>query len=190
MRIADARGAVGALVVAAALMLAGCITNQQTPSLAEAEGASIIFESIDGPPRPVSTRLARTLDQEAAARRLVVVTRGGRALYHIRGYVAANPEGGATVLAWAFDVYDAERRRAFRINGEERAGSGSWSAADDQVLQRIASNGVAQLMTFIAADRAGATTAAAPQRAALASATGDSTPGASGIARTFVTTGE
>jgi hypothetical protein len=190
MRIAEARGAIAALVMAAAFMLAGCVTNQQTPSLAEAEGASIVFESIDGPPRPVSTRLARTLDQEAAARRLVVAARGSQALYHIRGYVAANADGGATVLAWAFDVYDAERRRAFRINGEERtessAGNGSWAAVDDRVLQRIASNGVTQLMTFIATDRAGAITATAPQRTAV----NDVTPRTSGIAQAFAPTDE
>ncbi|MPZ38243.1 MAG: hypothetical protein GEU95_09265 [Rhizobiales bacterium] len=187
MRIAVARSAIGALAVAAALALAGCVTNQQTPSLAEAEGASIIFESIDGPPRPVSTRLARSLDQEAAARRLVVVTRGGQALYHIRGYLAANAEGGTTVLSWAFDVYDAERRRAFRLNGEERAGSGAWSAANDQVLQRIASASVTQLMTFIASDRTGATAAAPPPQGAMLAgrATDDFAPEAPGIVRMF-----
>ena len=108
--------------MAAALALAGCITTGTTTvSPTAAEGATIIFESIDGPPRPVSARLARSLDQEAAARRLVVVTRGGQALYHIRAYLAAHAEGGTTSLAWAFDVYDAERKRAFRLRGEERA---------------------------------------------------------------------
>lgn len=190
MRIAVARSAVGAFAIAAALALAGCVTNQQTPSLAEAEGATIAFESIDGPPRPVSTRLARSLDQEAAARRLVVVTRGGQALYHVRGYIAANSEAGTTTLAWAFDIYDAERRRAFRLSGEERApGSGtgpnSWSAASDQVLQRIASNSIAQITTFIASDRAGTTAAAAPQGTLLAAPADDFGPEAAGIFRMF-----
>jgi hypothetical protein len=194
MRIAEVRSAAKALVmaaavVAAAVALAGCVTNQQLSSLAEAEGASVVFESIDGPPRPVSTRLARSLDQEAAARRLVVLSRGGQALYHIRGYVAASAEAGGTVLSWAFDVYDAERRRAFRINGEERANAGAWSAADDDVLQRIASNSVGQIMAFIAADRAGTAVtaqAAAPQAAAvLAGPVDDFSPEASGIVRMF-----
>jgi hypothetical protein len=165
MRIAGGRSAIGAMAVTAALALAGCITATPTVSLTDAEGATIVFESIDGPPRPVSARLARTLDQEAAVRRLVVVTRGGQALYHIRAYLAAHTEGGTTSLAWAFDVYDAERKRAFRLRGEERApgsstGAGSWAAASDAMLQRIASTGIAQLMTFIASDR---TTAALPQ---------------------------
>jgi hypothetical protein len=164
MCIAVTRSAIGAMAVAAALALGGCVTaNTPTVSLTDAEGATIIFESIDGPPRPVSTKLARSLDQEAAARKLVVVMRGGQALYHIRAYLAAHIEGGMTSLAWAFDVYDAERRRAFRLNGEERApGVASWAAANDAMLQRIASTSITQLMTFIASDRTPGAAAAAP----------------------------
>jgi hypothetical protein len=150
------------MAIVTMLALAGCNTTQ-TISPTAAEGASIIFESIDGPPRPVSSRLARTLDQEAAARKLVVVARGGQANYHVRGYLAVNAEASATSVAWAFDVYDADRRRAFRLRGEEpAAGAGSWRAVNDALLQRIASASVAQLMTLIATDRgpAGATAAA------------------------------
>lgn len=155
MRIALSRSAVGLLVIAVSLAIAGCIATSPTVSLTAAEGATIIFESIDGPPRPVSARLAKSLNQEAAARQLVVVTRGGQALYHIRAYVAAQPEDGATSLAWAFDVYDAERKRAFRLRGEERAaGSGSWTAANDEALRRIAAASITELTSFIAADRA------------------------------------
>jgi hypothetical protein len=181
MRIAVGRSAIGVVAVAASLALAGCITTGTTTvSPTAAEGATIIFESIDGPPRPVSTRLARSLDQEAAARRLVVVTRGGQALYHIRAYLAAHNDGGATSLAWAFDVYDAERKRAFRLRGEERAAGGSWNAANDAMLQRIASTSIDQLMTFIAADRTGPTAGAPAPGSALAGLVDDSLPAAAG----------
>ena len=153
MRIAGCRSAIGAVAVTASLALAACNATTRTVSPSDAEGTAIVFESIDGPPRPVSARLTRSLDQEATARRLVVVPRGGQPVYRIRGYLAANPEGGATVVAWAFDVYDAERRRAFRLRGEERTAGGSWSAVNDALLQRIATNSVAQLMTLIASDR-------------------------------------
>jgi hypothetical protein len=196
MRIARGRSAIGILVVATALALAGCVTTSSTPtvSLTAAEGATIIFESIDGPPRPVSARLAKNLDQEAAARKLVVVSRGGQALYHIRAYLAAHADGGRTTLAWALDVYDAQRKRAFRLNGEERAaGPNSWAAANDEVLRRIAATSVAELMTFIATDRtgAGATAEAAPppgsgaQATAVAGLPDDFRPEAAGIFRVF-----
>ena len=119
----------------------------------------------------------------------MVVTRGGQALYHIRAYVAAHADRGVTTVAWALDVYDAERRRAFRLNGEERAaGPSAWAAANDEVIGRIASTSIAQLMTFIAADRtgAGATAAAMPaERTAIAGITDDFRPEAAGIFRVF-----
>lgn len=191
MRIARGRSAIGVVAVAAALSLAGCVTTSApTVSLTAAEGATIIFESIDGPPRPVSARLAKSLDQEAAARRLVVVTRGGQALYHIRTYVAAHAEGGTTVLAWALDVYDAERKRAFRLRGEERTvGKSSWSAANDEMIRRISSTSIAELMAFIASDRTPGATAEAPSQdprgPALAGMPDDFRPEASGIFRVF-----
>jgi hypothetical protein len=191
MRIARGRSAIGIIAVAASLALGGCVTTgTQTVSPTAAEGATIIFESIDGPPKAVSTRLAKNLDQEAAARKLVVVTRGGQALYHIRAYLAAHADGGRTTLAWALDVYDAERKRAFRLNGEERTvGPSAWAAANDEALRRIASTSVAQLMTFIAADRTGTgATAAAPSEGnVLAGMADDFRPEAAGIFRVFAT---
>jgi hypothetical protein len=179
MRIARGRSAMGAMAVAAALALGGCVTTSTpTVSLTDAEGATIIFESIDGPPRPISAKLAKSLDQEAAARKLVVVTRGGQALYHIRAYLAAHTEGGVTSLAWAFDVYDAGRKRAFRLNGEERAaGPGSWAAANDAMLQRIASTSITELMTFIASDRTPGAAAAAPSEGPALAGTAVPAPG-------------
>jgi hypothetical protein len=195
MRIARDRSAIGAIAVAAALALAGCVTTSSTPTIspAAAEGATITFESIDGPPRPVSARLAKSFDQEAAARKLVVVTRGGQALYHIRAYLAAHTDGGRTTLAWALDVYDAQRKRAFRLNGEERTvGPNAWAAANDEMLRRIAATSVAELMMFIASDRTGAPTAdAAPaqgsdvQGTARAGLADDFRPEAAGIFRVF-----
>ena len=153
-----ARAIAAAAIVMASLALAGCISvSSNTPQVAlvHAEGATIVFESIDGPPGPVSARLARSLDQEAASRHLVVVARGGQALYRVRGYLAAHADGGMTSVAWAFDVYDSGRRRAFRLRGEERAsGAGAWAAVDDAVLRRIATASIMQITTFIASDRA------------------------------------
>lgn len=176
MRMPGDRGVIGAMAIAAALALTACNTTQ-TVSPTAAEGTSIIFESIDGPPRPVSSQLARTLDQEAAARRLVVVARGGQANYHIRGYLAVNADASAPSVAWAFDVYDADRQRAFRLRGEEpfsgsrsasSRGTSSWGAINDDLLQRIASASVGQLMTMIATDRAVAAAPGAPIWSGLA----------------------
>ena len=164
--------------LALCLMAGGCASIGQAlgPS-AQARGVSIAFESIDGLPRDLSQKLVRDLDEEAAALRIAVVPPGGEAAYRMRGYLAAHTQGAATSIAWAWDVYDSDLHRAFRLSGEELAGppagrtapgrapeGRSWTAADDAVLRRIARTGMQQLVDFMAAAPApvAPTTPAAP----------------------------
>jgi hypothetical protein len=152
------------LSLALCLMAGGCASIGQAlgPS-APLRDASIAFESIDGLPRDLSQKLARDLDEEAAALRIAVVPSGGEAAYRVRGYLAAHAQGAATSIAWAWDVYDSDLHRAFRLSGEEPAGplpgtaagrapdGRGWAAVDDAVLRRIARTGMQQLVDFMAA---------------------------------------
>jgi hypothetical protein len=152
------------LSLALCLMAGGCASIGQAlgPS-APLRDASIAFESIDGLPRDLSQKLARDLDEEAAALRIAVVPSGGEAAYRVRGYLAAHAQGAATSIAWAWDVYDSDLHRAFRLSGEEPAGPPTgtaagrapdgrgWAAVDDAVLRRIARTGMQQLVDFMAA---------------------------------------
>ena len=162
--------------IAACLMAAGCASIGQAlgPS-APAHDVGIAFESIDGLPRDISQKLVRDLDEEAAALRIAVVPPGGEATYRIRGYLAPHTRGATTSIAWAWDVYDAELQRAFRLSGEEEAGPSagnaparkgsearSWGAADDAVLRRIARTGMQQLVDFMASAPAPAAAPVAP----------------------------
>jgi len=143
--------------LALCLLAGGCgsIGIGQLPGLS-ARDISIAFESIDGLPRDVSPSLVRDLNEEAAALRIAVVPAGGEASYHLRGYLAARAEGSATAVAWAWDVYDTNLHRAFRLSGEERAGRTSpdqgrnGAMADDALLRRIAHSGMEQLAGFMA----------------------------------------
>jgi hypothetical protein len=137
------------------LAVAGCGSTGQSPFLADAAGATVALESIDGPPPSVFHKLVRDLNDEAATRQIAVAPRGGAAPYRLRGYLAAHAEGGTTAIAWAWDIYDSAEHRAFRIQGEERAGAGgkSWAAASDEVLHRIARASMEQVAVFIAAAR-------------------------------------
>src|SRR5262249_36260343 len=122
---------------------------------AATRGATVAFESIEGPPESIFRKLVQDLGEEAAARQIAVVSREGPAQFRIRGYLAAIVEGRhhATVIDWVWDVYDADQHRMLRINGEEPAssGGGTWAAADDRVLRQIATNGMDQLAAFLAA---------------------------------------
>jgi hypothetical protein len=155
-RAAGARW-VGVLVMGLfGLCAAGCSTAPQASGVAATvRGPTVAFESIDGPPESIFRKLVQDLNDEATARQMAVVSRDAPAQYRVRGYLAALVEKRRrTVIAWVWDVYDADQRRAMRITGEEPAGAsgrGTWAAADDQLLRRIAKSGIERLAVFLAA---------------------------------------
>src|SRR5262245_30090996 len=74
-----------------ALAASGCTTTQTgQASLANASGTAVSFETIEGAPAQVVGRLMNDLNEEAAARQIAVLPRGGSAIYRIRGYLAFN----------------------------------------------------------------------------------------------------
>jgi hypothetical protein len=192
-------GRIGVLAAAAvAACLAGCSASPTNGRLSLATpaalGSTIAFESIDGPPPEVFRKLVATLNDEASARRIAVVSRSASASYRVRGYVSALVERGQTTFAWVWDVYDSEKRRTLRISGQEPAAAGrrrdarstanAWTAADDQVLRRIASNGMDQLAGFLGSPEAPPVAAPEPNLVTLISRRDDSPEGA-GIFKMF-----
>lgn len=139
--------------VVAALGVAGCSSSGLPPGLSNisARGTTVAFESIDGPPETVFRTLVQQLNQEAQARQVSVVSREAAAQYRIRGYVAAHVQGKKTTISWVWDVYDTDRQRALRLAGEEAGppGRAAWAAADDQVVGRIARDGMTRLAAFL-----------------------------------------
>jgi len=147
----------GLLAVVLGLGLAGCATApQQVPAAyASARGPTIAFESIDGPPESIFRKYVQNISDEANARQMAIVSREAPAQFRVRGYLATLVEKRrGTVVAWVWDVYDLDQRRAVRLIGEEKtsgAGRGTWAAADDSLLRRIAKNGMDQLTAFLGA---------------------------------------
>ncbi|QAU49163.1 hypothetical protein [Bradyrhizobium guangzhouense] len=151
------------MLLAAATALAGCAGGNApansyamaTPSAGS--GATVAFESIDGPPPQVFDRMVGVLDSESKLRSLSIVSREGTAAYRVRSYLSAQVVRGKTVIAWVWDVYDANQQRALRLSGEEpTAAKGGkdatrdpWAAADDLVLRRIAQAGFSGLSNMI-----------------------------------------
>ena len=186
---------VGVLAVAAlAVTAAGCsvMPTDGRLSLASAAppgpgaGSTLAFESIDGPPPDVFRKLVANLNDEAGAHQIAVVSRTSPATYRIRGYVSALVERNKTTFAWVWDVYDTGKRRTLRIAGEEPAVASrrrdAWAAADDNVLRRMARDGMERIAAFL--NSAAPATAAEPSLATLVSQR-DDTPEAAGIFRVF-----
>jgi hypothetical protein len=149
----DLSRATGLAALLLGTTLAGCSSHAPaTGRIIPVGAATIAFESIDGPPPAVFQKLVTTLNDEAAARQLPVVSRAEHATYRVRGYVSAMVDRRKVSFAWVWDVYDADKRRALRIAGEEPADSrprDAWSAADAAVLRRMAKRGMAEIAAFL-----------------------------------------
>jgi hypothetical protein len=146
------------MLLAAATALGGCAggggaANSYAMAPSAGSGATVAFESIDGPPPQVFDRMVGVLDSESKLRSLSVVSREGTAAYRVRSYLAAQVVRGKTVIAWVWDVYDANQQRALRLTGEEptsaKGGRDPWGAADDLVLRKIAQAGFSGLSNMI-----------------------------------------
>jgi hypothetical protein len=148
------RAFVAALLLAFACGLSGCAgSGAAGGSFAMAGGgATVAFESIDGPPPQVFDRMVGVLDSESKLRNLSIVSREGSASYRVRSYLSAQVSRGRAVIAWVWDVYDRDQQRALRLSGEEpagKAGRDPWGAADDLVLRKIAQAGLSGLSGMI-----------------------------------------
>lgn len=152
-----------AMLLAAATVLAGCAggggnaANSYAMAPSGGSGATVAFESIDGPPPQVFDRMVGVLESESKLRSLSVVSREGSAAYRVRSYLSAQVVRGKTVIAWVWDVYDANQQRALRLSGEEPTSAKGgrdaprdpWQAADDLVLRKIAQAGFSGLSNMI-----------------------------------------
>ena len=152
------RAAIAAASIVIACALGGCggggaASNSYAMAPSAGSGTTVAFESIDGPPPQVFDRMVGVLDSESKLRSLSVISREGTAAYRVRSYLSAQVVRGKTVIAWVWDVYDANQQRALRLSGEEptsaKGGRDPWSAADDLVLRRIAQAGFSGLSNMI-----------------------------------------
>jgi hypothetical protein len=177
-----------AAACALALTLTACDPQDNPNALAgQPRGASVAFESIDGPPPGQFNQLVQDLNNEAQARRLAVMSRESPAAYRVRGYLAAKVVGKReTTISWVWDVFDGDDHRALRIEGEQTVKSvhNGWAAADDAMMNRIARNSTDQLAAFLtSSDVAPGTPDNEPQTVAFG--VPGSSPEAAGIYRIF-----
>ena len=175
-----------ALVLALGGALAGCVSDGQGPvaSQSRPSGATVAFDSIDGPPPQVFDRMVSILDSESQLRNVAVVSRTTQAAYRVRSYLAAQTIRGQTSIDWVWDVYDRDQRRALRLAGTEpvaRTGGDAWAAADDVTLRRIAQAGLSGLSAVTGGSAAPVETAppAAPSRGNGPAIAGNDAPAAS-----------
>jgi hypothetical protein len=150
--------ALAGMAVAAFSLLSACTEtasefNANAEPRVKVPGVPVAFVSLQGAPETVMSRLSSAIAQQAARRDIIIVGIDGKPRYQMRGYVSAHSgANGNTELAWVFDVYDAQRKRAQRISGQEpvRASGDVWSGLTEQDMQRVAFRSVDEIAAFLA----------------------------------------
>jgi hypothetical protein len=127
----------------------------QGPFSGSPEGIPVALESIDGAPAPVQMALISELATAASDRKVDLVGSSAQARYRVRGYLSTATEDGETKVAYVWDVFDSQKRRAQRLAGSSpvRVSSGSISSLDKETLAKLAQASMDEIADFLSASR-------------------------------------
>ncbi|WP_112662699.1 hypothetical protein [Microvirga flavescens] len=121
------------------------------------EGVPIVLESIEGAPAPVQTAFVGELNSAASDRKVEFVGTSTQARYRVRGYLSTETHDGQTSVAYVWDVFDAEKRRAKRLTGSsplKSATGNPWTALDKATLAKLANASMDEIAEFLSAAKA------------------------------------
>ncbi len=145
------------LAALAAAPLAACNEtagdfNPAAPPRARAPGVPVALVSLEGGPETVISRLSLAISQQAARREITIVGVDGNPRYRVRGYVSAHVDGSDGEFGWAFDIFDAQRKRARRVSGQERIRNTgeAWASVSDAAIAAAAFKATDDLAEFLA----------------------------------------
>jgi hypothetical protein len=114
-------------------------------------GAGVAFTGFAGAPQSLTDQFRAYLGREAQGREINVAA-ADKANYLVRGYLNAYPEGAGTAVAFVFDVFDAKRQRAQRIEDQveiQATAADPWSLVDQTVLAAVAAKSAEDLADFL-----------------------------------------
>jgi hypothetical protein len=139
----------------AAMVVAATLGACQSPLGGSPEGVPVALESIDGAPAPIRTALVDELTNAATDRKVELVGSSADARYRVRGYLSTSTEDGETKVAYVWDVFDSQKRRAKRLEGSSPvpAAAGSISALDKEALTRLAQASMDEIAKFLVASK-------------------------------------
>jgi hypothetical protein len=157
------------------IMLTAALGACQGTFSASPEGIPVALESIDGAPAPIRTALAEELATAANDRKVDLVGASAEARYRVRGYLSTATEGGETKVAYVWDVFDSQKRRAKRLEGSSPLPVASISSLDKQALAKLAQASMGEIAEFLSAAKSETPSAAeAPIQTAEIQPTGTS----------------
>jgi hypothetical protein len=118
-------------------------------------GVPIALESIDGPPTQIRTALIGELNNAASDRKVELVGSTAEARYRVRGYLSAEKTEGGTKVAYVWDVFDSQNKRAKRLTGTSPVlvSYTSLSSLDKETLARLANSSMDEIAEFLSASK-------------------------------------
>jgi hypothetical protein len=137
----------------AAILLMAALGACQSTFSASPEGIPVALESIDGAPDPIRTALADELATAATDRKVDLVGASAAARYRVRGYLSTSTEDGETKVAYVWDVFDSQKRRAKRLEGSSPVPAASISSLDKQALAKLAQASMDEIADFLSASK-------------------------------------
>ncbi len=138
--------------LAAAAMMASLGACQGSVS-GSPEGVPVAVESIDGAPAKVQTALLDELSNAATDRKVELVGSSAQARYRVRGYISTETAEGETKVAYVWDVFDAQKRRAKRLAGASPIPAASISTLDKEALSKLAQASMDEIAAFLSASK-------------------------------------
>ena len=137
----------------AAIMLTAALGACQGTFSASPEGIPVALESIDGAPAPIRTALTEELATAASDRKVDLVGASAEARYRVRGYLSTATEDGETKVAYVWDVFDSQKRRAKRLEGTSAVTTSSISDLDKAALAKLAQASMDEIAEFLTASK-------------------------------------
>lgn len=141
-----------AFVVALALpfALAACQSTGGALFGGSPAGVPVAIEIMDGPPDAVRLALKDELAVAAANRSVEMANLEKPARYTIRGYITAQETEEGAALAYVWDVFDAQKQRARRLEGSTPAPTSDWAGLDGAALSSLAGRSMDEIARFLA----------------------------------------
>jgi predicted small secreted protein len=149
------------IVVLSALLLAAC--QDATGGFGrpvDAPGVPVAVDALEGAPDGLAGKINDSVVNQAAQRRIDLVSSGDPARYHLKGYVSAQPgDSGGTALTLVWDVFDASHRRAQRVSTTVKGSAQAadpWAAVSDGQITKLTAQSMNEVAAFLAGSDAGA----------------------------------
>ena len=133
------------------------IRRRRTPkwprNVLGAGGVRVALASLTGVPQPLEDRLKDAFAAQASERNIALAD-PAKAAYLIRGYVTAYPAVDGTTIAAVYDVFDARKKRAQRLEDDvvvKSGGADSWSGFNAAAIEDLAAKSADGLAAFLVA---------------------------------------